>query len=444
MRERTKENRKMSTKHFFAVSLILAITVIIFIAGILFAEKLEETSYAATVSLEDNDSIIEDQTVKHIVYNPTVQENNIENIADNSNISSNIQNDELDINELIKNNTQNIPKEEIVKKEIDLEYTTKYTDNPDLPKGMLQVIQEGIDGKQEIYIKKTYAGEELVKEEQIGSKVTKSSVNKMVAIGTGSYTSNYTIKIGDTLYVTSSILAVRIEPNNQANKLITLNKNTQVKLLQKKDEWYQIQYQSYIGWSKAECFTYLNPNANKENNNTTTSKYTKQQLLNKLSFNMNLNSPSGLSLEQFKKIFENEPKDTQKIFKNNAQYFYYAEKQYGINGVFLAAVAIHESGWGGSSIANNKNNLFGYGAYDRSPYSSAYQFSDYSEGIDLLGRVFVKYYLYPAGTKIYDGNVALGTYYNGPTLSGVNVRYATDKNWANGVYNWMKYLYNKI
>jgi len=91
-----------------------------------------------------------------------------------------------------------------------------------------------------------------------------------------------------------------------------------------------------------------------------------------------------------------------------------------------------------------KNNLFGYGAYDRSPYESSYQFSDYSEGIDMLARVFVKYYLNPAGTKIYDGNKATGTYYNGPTLEGVNVKYATDKNWANGVYSHMKYLYNNL
>ena len=159
---------------------------------------------------------------------------------------------------------------------------------------------------------------------------------------------------------------------------------------------------------------------------------------------MALNKPSGLSLEQFKKIFENEPKDTKNVFKNNAQYFYYAEKQYNVNGVFLAAVAIHESGWGGSSIASNKNNLFGYGAYDRNPYESSYQFNDYSEGIDLVARVFVKYYLNPAGTKIYDGNRAAGTYYNGSTLTGVNVRYASDKNWANGVYTWMKYLYKKL
>ena len=140
---------------------------------------------------------------------------------------------------------------------------------------------------------------------------------------------------------------------------------------------------------------------------------------------MPLNKPSGLSLEQFKKLFANEPKDTKNIFKNNAQYFYYAEKQYNVNGVFIAAVAIHESGWGSSAIANDKNNLFGYGAYDSSPYESSYQFSHYSEGIDLIARLFAKYYF-------------------GPTLSGVNVRYASDKNWANGVYTWMQYLYQNL
>ena len=265
----------------------------------------------------------------------------------------------------------------------------------------------------------------------------------MIAIGTAPYANNYKVKVGDNIFVTSSLLAVRTQANEKANKLISLNRDTQVKLLQKKENWYQVQYQSYTGWAKAECFTYLDPNSSKEETSGT-SQYTRQQLLNRLNFSMALNKPSGLSLEQFKKIFANEPKDTKNVFKNNAQYFYYAEKQYNVNGVFLAAVAIHESGWGGSSIASNKNNLFGYGAYDRNPYESSYQFNDYSEGIDLVARVFAKYYLNPAGTKIYDGNKAAGTYYNGTTLAGVNVRYASDKNWANGVYTWMKYLYKKL
>ena len=349
----------------------------------------------------------------------------------------------VDLQEIILKNTTNAKKEEIIKKEIDLEYTTKYNNNPNLPTGMIQVIQEGIDGKQEEITKKTYTGEQLVKEEVVGNIVTKSSVNKIVEIGTGGYVKQYNVKVGDELYVTTNFLAVRIEPKDEGEKLITLKKNTKIKVLKIQDEWYQIKYDTYIGWSKGECFTYLNPNEKSEEA-TAGSKYSKQQLLNTLNFDMKLNKPSGLSLEQFKKIFENEERDKNSIFKNNAQYFYYAEKQYNVNGVFIAAVAIHESGWGGSSIASDKNNLFGYGAYDRDPYNSAYEFSNYSEGIDLLARVFAKYYLNPKGTKIYDGNLADGSYYNGETLTGVNKKYATDKKWANGVYYWMKYLYNNL
>ena len=115
-----------------------------------------------------------------------------------------------------------------------------------------------------------------------------------------------------------------------------------------------------------------------------------------------------------------------------------------INGIFVAAIGIHESAWGTSKIAIQKNNLFGYGAYDSNPYNVAYNFSNYSESIDLLARVFVKYYLNPAGTSIYGGEKAVGTYYNGATLNGVNTKYASDKNWANAVFSYMQYLYNKL
>lgn len=179
-------------------------------------------------------------------------------------------------------------------------------------------------------------------------------------------------------------------------------------------------------------------------NNSDTTEYTKAELLETLGKKMALNKPSGLTLEQFEKIFENETKDKNGIFKENAKYFYYVEKVYGINGVFVAALGIHESGWGTSKIAMNKKNLFGYGAYDMNAYASAYKYDGYAAGIDMIARVLMKNYLNPKGTCIYNNEIASGKYYNGNTLSGVNKKYATDKNWANSVYTWMKYLYNRL
>lgn len=349
---------------------------------------------------------------------------------------------EIDIEQVIKQNTNNGQTEQITKKEEVLEYLTQYRTNKDIPKGISVVVQEGIKGKQEITIKTTYDKEgNVISEEQIGASITKSSANKIVEIGGANYSSNYQVKVGDKIYVASDMLAIWSETNEESRKITTLKQKDEIKVLEIKPNWYKILHENTVGWVKAECTIYLNPNQKQENTETETKN--KQQFLSQLSFNMQLNKPSGLTLEQFKKVLSDE-KDKNKIFTNNAEYFYYIEKQYNINGIFVAAVGIHESAWGTSKIALQKNNLFGYGAYDSNPYNGAYEFTNYSESIDLLARVFVKYYLNPSGTSIYGGEKAAGTYYNGATLSGVNTKYASDKNWANAVFTHIKYLYNNL
>lgn len=356
--------------------------------------------------------------------------------------------EDVNLEEIISENTNNGQREEYEVREEVLEYITKYRTNTSLPKGIVQVVQEGRQGTQEVTVKKTYQDEELINEEQVSQKVTTASINKIVEIGGGKGTSNYTPKVGDTLYVTSDRLSVMVDPDENSQKVATLSENDSMELKEIQGSWYKIESGTARGYVKAECTTYLNPNQPIEDEEEateqgSTSSQSASTLKSNLSFNMQLNKPSGLSLEQFKKVLTDD-NDKNNIFANNAEYFYYIEKQYNINGIFVASVAIHESAWGTSRISLEKKNLFGYGAYDSSPYNSAYNFSDYSESIDLLARVFVKYYLNPKGTSIYGGEVATGQYYNGATLTGVNTRYATDKNWANSVYKYMQYLYNKL
>ena len=272
----------------------------------------------------------------------------------------------VDLEQIIEKNTNSLNgKEEIYEKQEELEYITKYRNNDDLYIGTTRVAQEGKNGIQTITMKKIFDknGNEI-SEEQVSCIVTKSSINKIIEIGTKVY----------------------VEPPKESS-------------------------------------------VNEEKNG--------------ISFDMALNKPSGFSAEQFKKALT-DSKDVNKIFENNSEYFYYIEKEYNINGIFVASIGIHESAWGTSRLAKNKYNLFGYGAYDSNPYNGAYSFSSYSESIDLIARVLVKYYINPAGTKIYDNQVASGKYYNGNTISGVNEKYATDKNWKNGVYKYMEYLYDKI
>ena len=267
----------------------------------------------------------------------------------------------IDLDKIIEKNLSDSGyREEITVEEEELEYITKYRNNPNLYIGKTEISEEGRNGIQAITTKRIYNEKgELIKEEQLSAVVVKSSINKIIDIGTKKYVAPSISKTGT------------------------------------------------------------------------------------LDFNIDLTKPSGFSLEQFTKILTDD-KDKNKTFENNAKYFYYIEEQYNINGVFVAAVGIHESAWGTSKIARDKNNLFGYGAYDSNPYNGAYTFEDYAEAIDLVARVFVKYYLNPKGTSIYDGEVANGKYYSGNTLASVNKKYASDNGWARKVYAHMQYLYNKF
>lgn len=345
----------------------------------------------------------------------------------------------INIENILEKNTYSKIEEEMILEEIDLEYTTEYRNNNALPTGTIQVVQEGRDGRQNAIIIKKYENGELISEELVAENLIKAAVNKIVEVGTGAGVNNYIARVGDTVYVTSNLLAVRLEPNSDSEKLATLKKGTEVKIQKIDGDWLYISSKEQNGYVASNCITNINPNNPIISDNQET-----QNNINGLDFNMNLNIPSGFTIEQFKKVLCGQPQDTNGVFAANAEYFYYAEKQYNINGIFLASVAIHESGFGTSKISLDKKNLFGYGAVDSNPYGGAYSFNTYAEGIDLLARVFKKYYLNPEGTVIYDGNVANGKFYNGNTLSSVNIKYASDKNWANSVYKWMEHLYNSL
>ena len=331
-----------------------------------------------------------------------------------SNQSVEISNAEkVDVEQIIAQN-QKKDVEQIVTEEIELEYITEYKNNNELSKETIQVIQEGRTGIQQVTKKITYDENGEMHEEEINSIIIKAPVNKIVEIGTSNSKITYKISKGSKIYVISDRAEIMRENNLTSGKITTISKNTEMTVLEVSDNWYKISINGQVGWIKSENVT-----------------------------SMALNKPSGLSLEQFKKVLS-DSKDVNNIFSQNAEYFYYIEQQYNINGIFVAAIGIHESAWGTSRISQNKKNLFGYGAYDSSPYSSSYSFSTYSEGIDLIARVLVKHYLNPKGTAIYGGESATGKYYNGNTVSAVNQKYATDKNWANKVYSYMEYLYSKL
>lgn len=114
--------------------------------------------------------------------------------------------------------------------------------------------------------------------------------------------------------------------------------------------------------------------------------------------------------------------------------FVKAELEHDVNAMFLLSLAIHESAWGKSKIAREKNNLFGFGAYDDSPYQSAIHFSSKSEGIDRVAKHLSESYLKEDGSNFSGGY----------TLVHVNKKYASDTDWSRKIADTMEKINKKI
>lgn len=107
-----------------------------------------------------------------------------------------------------------------------------------------------------------------------------------------------------------------------------------------------------------------------------------------------------------------------------------ASKKYGINATYIVSHAALESGWGSSKIAKEKNNLYGWSAFDSSPYSSATGFPNRESCIDfVMGRIDVLYLT--ENGKYFENSACLGR--KNPGGYGMNVRYASDPGWGSSI-----------
>lgn len=212
--------------------------------------------------------------------------------------------DENYVENIIQNQIEQGIKTELVQTEETLEYLTQYRTNIKIPKGISYVVQEGRTGTQKITTQKEYKNGELISQEQINASIEKAALNKIIEIGGAKYTNSYTVKKGDTVYVTTDILELKSEPNQESEKLKTLMQNQKLVVLDIRNSWYQVTYQTVKGWIKAECTTFIEPNAEENKIEEKATTKTKQELISTLNFQMKLNKPSGLTLEQFKKVLK--------------------------------------------------------------------------------------------------------------------------------------------
>ena len=335
---------------------------------------------------------------------------------------------------MIENSDEN---KKLINEEREITFETIYEENANLPKDEEQVKQEGKNGILKVTALQEYKNGEMVSEEILESVVEKGAIQKIIYKGTSEFLSRYSVHIGDNMYL-MEIADLKQEANGESNTICTINRYLNVTIEEINEEWIKVSYLENKGFIRADKLT----------SEAVTPKITEKNrianLKEKLKFDMELNKVSGLTLSDYKTIFSGIASDKNNIFEENYEKFYDVEQKYKVNGIFIAAIGIHESAWGTSSLAIDKHNLFGFAAYDRDPYNSAANFENYEECIDTVAKALAKNYLHTAGTKVTEEIVATASYNNGPTLSGVNTRYASDENWASKVYKYMELLYNRL
>lgn len=145
-----------------------------------------------------------------------------------------------------------------------------------------------------------------------------------------------------------------------------------------------------------------------------------------ISFDMDLLTKSNITIEELQKGFANTN------MQGLEQYFINAENETGINAIYLAGLATHESDWNTSDFARERNNLFGWQSYD-SNLNATKRFASKEESIMTVARALKKMYLSENGC-----------YFNGYTISGISKRYASDKQHNQKVFRNMQKIVDKI
>ena len=130
---------------------------------------------------------------------------------------------------------------------------------------------------------------------------------------------------------------------------------------------------------------------------------------------LDVSKPSGVSVSDLKLV-------TAGNLVGLEEAFWQAEQDYGVNCLFVMAIASHESANG--TMCFRPNNMVGFGSSG---------FSSKAECIDVVSRALANNYLSTSGSL-----------YSGKTISSVNKRYAASTTWDDKVARNMTNYYAVI
>ncbi|RSD26972.1 SH3 domain-containing protein [Mesobacillus subterraneus] len=168
---------------------------------------------------------------------------------------------------------------------------------------------------------------------------------------------------------------------------------------------------------------------------------------------IDLRKPSTVTAAQINNYINNYAARTGKasVLANKGQVFLDAGNKYGVNALYLAAHAILESGYGTSNISLGKYNLFGFGAFDATPFVGAVRFASIEQNIDYIAQEMKATYLNPGNWKYkgaylgFSTKTVIGGTRIDTNSEGMNFYYASDEKWGQKIASHMQNIlpYNK-
>ena len=134
-----------------------------------------------------------------------------------------------------------------------------------------------------------------------------------------------------------------------------------------------------------------------------------------------MRSKTNYNAAQLSKYLNTKANSSTSKLNDTGDIFIKYQNTYGVNALMAASFAALESGWGKSSIAQNKNNLFGLNAVDSNPSIAADTFESVDSCIkDFTSNWMSKRYLNANYTSLFRGG------YFGDKGSGIFGKYSSD------------------
>ena len=170
----------------------------------------------------------------------------------------------VNVEQIISDNISTTERKELVTENREIEFSTTYVDNPNLPKDEQAVVQEGQNGIKTVIVVKSYenstGNEKLLEENILNTTVVQAPIAKTIEVGTSELLGKFKVHIGDMMYTTGDV-QLREKADTKSNVIYTIGKYMDVKILGVENNLFKVQYETFEGYveSKNLVSMFTNP-----------------------------------------------------------------------------------------------------------------------------------------------------------------------------------------